>query len=167
MAADAVQSEDPRSLSLRTPLTSGWSRPRRTFNNVMRTTIEAMAATQGHTQCCTNALDEALALPTDFSPGSRNTQLFLQRENGTNRIIDPWGGSYYVERLTRDLAAKAWGISRKSRPSAARPRPSKPVPKLRTRRPQRNAGADRRRTSSRDRRQCSSLSMKPRSTCSR
>src|SRR5437667_8440121 len=77
----------------------------------MRTTIEAMAATQGHTQSLhTNALDEALALPTDFSARiARNTQLFLQQESGTNRIIDPWGGSYYVERLTRDLAAKAWG----------------------------------------------------------
>src|SRR6202021_2892025 len=79
--------------------------------NVMRTTIEAMAATQGHTQSLhTNALDEALALPTDFSARiARNTQLFLQQESGTTRIIDPWGGSYYVERLTRDLAAKAWG----------------------------------------------------------
>ena len=77
----------------------------------MRTTIEAMAATQGHTQSLhTNALDEALALPTDFSARiARNTQLFLQQESGTNRIIDPWGGSYYVERLTHDLAAKAWG----------------------------------------------------------
>jgi len=76
----------------------------------MRTTIEAMAATQGHTQSLhTNALDEALALPTDFSARiARNTQLFLQHESGTTRIIDPWGGSYYVERLTRDLAAKAW-----------------------------------------------------------
>src|SRR5438105_14882733 len=76
----------------------------------MRTTIEAMAATQGHTQSLhTNALDEALALPTDFSARvARNTQLFLQQESGTSRIIDPWGGSYYVERLTRDLAAKAW-----------------------------------------------------------
>jgi len=77
----------------------------------MRTGIEAMAATQGHTQSLhTNALDEALALPTDFSARiARNTQLFLQHESGTTRIIDPWGGSYYVERLTRDLAAKAWG----------------------------------------------------------
>src|SRR5437879_1743724 len=77
----------------------------------MRTTIGAMAATHGHTQSLhTNALDEALALPTDFSARiARNTQLFLQQESGTNRIIDPWGGSYYVERLTRDLAQKAWG----------------------------------------------------------
>src|ERR1700682_2399695 len=104
---------DPRSLSLRTHCqTSGWSLTAQdVYNNVMRTTIEAMAATQGHTQSLhTNALDEALALPTDFSARiARNTQLFLQQESGTNRIIDPWGGSYYVERLTRDLAAKAWG----------------------------------------------------------
>ena len=75
-----------------------------------RTAIEAMAATQGHTQSLhTNALDEALALPTDFSARiARNTQLFLQQESGTTRIVDPWGGSYYVERLTADLAARAW-----------------------------------------------------------
>src|SRR4030088_3402508 len=105
--------KDPRSLSLRTHCqTSGWSLTAQdVYNNVMRTTIEAMAATQGHTQSLhTNALDEALALPTDFSARiARNTQLFLQQESGTNRIIDPWGGSYYVERLTRDLAKKAWG----------------------------------------------------------
>ena len=105
--------KDPRSLSLRTHCqTSGWSLTAQdVFNNVMRTTIEAMAATQGHTQSLhTNALDEALALPTDFSARiARNTQLFLQQESGTNRIIDPWGGSYYVERLTRDLATRAWG----------------------------------------------------------
>src|SRR2546426_754167 len=105
--------KDQRSLSLRTHCqTSGWSLTAQdVYNNVMRTTIEAMAATQGHTQSLhTNALDEALALPTDFSARiARNTQLFLQQESGTNRIIDPWGGSYYVERLTHDLAAKAWG----------------------------------------------------------
>jgi methylmalonyl-CoA mutase len=105
--------KDPRSLSLRTHCqTSGWSLTAQdVFNNVVRTTIEAMAATQGHTQSLhTNALDEALALPTDFSARvARNTQLFLQQESGTTRVIDPWGGSYYVERLTRDLAAKAWG----------------------------------------------------------
>src|SRR3981081_1352928 len=107
------QPKDPRSLSLRTHCqTSGWSLTAQdVFNNVSRTAIEAMAATQGHTQSLhTNALDEALALPTDFSARiARNTQLFLQQESGTTRIIDPWGGSYYVERLTRDLAAKAWG----------------------------------------------------------
>ncbi|MGB3446702.1 MAG: methylmalonyl-CoA mutase [Xanthobacteraceae bacterium] len=104
--------QNPKSLSLRTHCqTSGWSLTAQdVFNNVMRTAIEAMAATQGHTQSLhTNALDEALALPTDFSARiARNTQLFLQQESGTSRIIDPWGGSYYVERLTHDLAAKAW-----------------------------------------------------------
>ncbi len=104
--------KDARSLSLRTHCqTSGWSLTAQdVFNNVIRTNIEAMAATQGHTQSLhTNALDEALALPTDFSARiARNTQLFLQQESGTTRIVDPWGGSYYVERLTHDLAAKAW-----------------------------------------------------------
>src|SRR5438876_4267452 len=103
--------KDARSLSLRTHCqTSGWSLTAQDiFNNVMRTAVEAMAATQGHTQSLhTNALDEALALPTDFSARiARNTQLFLQQESGTNRIIDPWGGSYYVERLHYDLAARA------------------------------------------------------------
>ena len=81
------------------------------FNNVTRTAIEAMAATQGGTQSLhTNALDEALALPTDFSARiARNTQIVLQRESGTTRVIDPWGGSFYVERLTHDLATKTWG----------------------------------------------------------
>ena len=101
-----------KSLSLRThSQTSGWSLTAQdVFNNVTRTCIEAMASTQGHTQSLhTNALDEALALPTDFSARiARNTQLFLQQESGTCRVIDPWGGSYYVERLTRDLAARAW-----------------------------------------------------------
>ena len=78
---------------------------------MVRTAIEAMAATQGHTQSLhTNALDEALALPSDFSARiARNTQLFLQQESGTTRIADPWGGSFYVERLTAELAKKAWG----------------------------------------------------------
>jgi len=105
-------STDPKSLSLRThSQTSGWSLTAQdVFNNVVRTCIEAMAATQGHTQSLhTNALDEALALPTDFSARiARNTQLFLQQESGTTRPIDPWGGSYYIERLTAELAAKAW-----------------------------------------------------------
>jgi methylmalonyl-CoA mutase len=105
--------QDPRSLSLRTHCqTSGWSLTAQdVFNNVVRTAIEAMAATQGHTQSLhTNALDEALALPTDFSARiARNTQLFLQQESGTTRMVDPWGGSFYVERLTAALAAKAWG----------------------------------------------------------
>jgi methylmalonyl-CoA mutase len=105
--------KDVRSLSLRTHCqTSGWSLTAQDpFNNVARTCIEAMAATQGHTQSLhTNALDEALALPTDFSARiARNTQLFLQQESATTRVIDPWGGSYYVERLTHDLATRALG----------------------------------------------------------
>jgi methylmalonyl-CoA mutase len=104
--------KDARSLSLRTHCqTSGWSLAAQdVFNNVPRTMIEAMAATQGHTQSLhTNALDEALALPTDFSARiARNTQIVLQQESGTTRIIDPWGGSYYVEKLTYELAKKAW-----------------------------------------------------------
>ena len=101
-----------KSLSLRTHCqTSGWSLTAQdVFNNVARTCIEAMAATQGHTQSLhTNALDEALALPTDFSARiARNTQLLLQQESGTCRVIDPWGGSAYVERLTYELARRAW-----------------------------------------------------------
>ncbi|WP_433089973.1 methylmalonyl-CoA mutase [Dactylosporangium sp. CA-052675] len=104
--------ENPKSLSLRTHCqTSGWSLTAQdVFNNVVRTCVEAMAATQGHTQSLhTNALDEALALPTDFSARiARNTQLLLQQESGTTKVIDPWGGSAYVERLTHDLAARAW-----------------------------------------------------------
>jgi methylmalonyl-CoA mutase len=100
-----------KSLSLRThSQTSGWSLTAQDpFNNVARTCIEAMAATQGHTQSLhTNALDEALALPTDFSARiARNTQLLLQQESGTTRPIDPWGGSYYVEWLTHQLAQRA------------------------------------------------------------
>jgi methylmalonyl-CoA mutase len=105
--------KDPRSSSLRAhSQTSGWSLAAQdVFNNVARTCIEAMAATQGHTQSLhTNALDEALALPTDFSARiARNTQIVLQQESGTTRIADPWGGSFYVERLTQELANKAWG----------------------------------------------------------
>jgi methylmalonyl-CoA mutase len=105
--------KDERSLSLRTHCqTSGWSLAAQdVFNNVMRTAIEAMAATQGQTQSLhTNALDEALALPTDFSARiARNTQIVLQKESGLTRVIDPWGGSFYVERLTHDLAQAAWG----------------------------------------------------------
>ncbi|MBK8908052.1 MAG: methylmalonyl-CoA mutase [Rhodospirillales bacterium] len=104
--------KNSKSLALRThSQTSGWSLTAQdVYNNVVRTCVEAMAATQGHTQSLhTNALDEALALPTDFSARiARNTQLFLQQESGTTQVIDPWGGSYYVERLTRDLAEKAW-----------------------------------------------------------
>lgn len=105
--------KSPKSRSLRThSQTSGWSLTAQdAFNNVARTCIEAMAATQGHTQSLhTNALDEALALPTDFSARiARNTQLLLQQESGTTRPIDPWGGSYYVEWLTYQLAEKARG----------------------------------------------------------
>jgi methylmalonyl-CoA mutase len=104
--------KNPKSLSLRThSQTSGWSLTAQdVFNNVGRTCIEAMAATQGHTQSLhTNALDEAIALPTDFSARiARNTQLLLQQESGTTFSIDPWGGSYYVEKLTHDLADRAW-----------------------------------------------------------
>jgi methylmalonyl-CoA mutase len=103
--------KSPKSLSLRThSQTSGWSLTAQdAFNNVARTCIEAMAATQGHTQSLhTNALDEALALPTDFSARiARNTQLVLQQESATTRPIDPWGGSYYVEWLTHQLAQRA------------------------------------------------------------
>ncbi|MGW2210614.1 methylmalonyl-CoA mutase [Streptomyces sp. NPDC001781] len=113
--AKLVRQFDPqnaKSLSLRThSQTSGWSLTAQdVFNNVTRTCVEAMAATQGHTQSLhTNALDEALALPTDFSARiARNTQLLIQQESGTTRVIDPWGGSAYVERLTYDLARKAW-----------------------------------------------------------
>ncbi|SOD93842.1 methylmalonyl-CoA mutase [Blastococcus haudaquaticus] len=104
--------KNPKSLSLRThSQTSGWSLTAQdVYNNVVRTCLEAMAATQGHTQSLhTNALDEALALPTDFSARiARNTQLLLQQESGTTRVIDPWGGSAYVEKLTYDLARRAW-----------------------------------------------------------
>jgi methylmalonyl-CoA mutase len=114
--AKLIQSEfkpkDSRSLSLRThSQTSGWSLTAQdVFNNVTRTGIEAMAATQGHTQSLhTNALDEAIALPTDFSARiARNTQLLIQQESGTCRTIDPWGGSFFIEKLTYDLARKAW-----------------------------------------------------------
>jgi methylmalonyl-CoA mutase len=101
-----------KAMSLRThSQTSGWSLTAQdVYNNVVRTCLEAMAATQGHTQSLhTNALDEALALPTDFSARiARNTQLLLQQESGTTRVIDPWGGSAYVEKLTYDLARRAW-----------------------------------------------------------
>ncbi|MEQ8786874.1 MAG: methylmalonyl-CoA mutase [Pirellulaceae bacterium] len=104
--------KNPKSLSLRThSQTSGWSLTAQdVYNNVIRTCLEAMAAAHGHTQSLhTNALDEALALPTDFSARiARNTQLFLQQETDTCDVVDPWAGSYYVERLTHDLAQRAW-----------------------------------------------------------
>ena len=103
---------DPRSMCLRTHCqTSGWSLTAQDpYNNVVRTCVEAMAAVQGHTQSLhTNAFDEALALPTDFSARiARNTQLFLQHESGITRTVDPWGGSYHVERLTKALSDRAW-----------------------------------------------------------
>jgi methylmalonyl-CoA mutase len=112
--AEAVSkfgAKDPRSLSLRAHCqTSGWSLAAQdVFNNVPRTMVEAMAAAGGQTQSLhTNALDEALALPTDFSARiARNTQLLLQMETGLTRVIDPWGGSFYVERLTHELANRA------------------------------------------------------------
>ena len=108
---DKFDPKDARSLALRAHTqTSGWSLAASdVYNNVPRTLIEAMAATGGQTQSLhTNSLDEALALPTDFSARiARNTQLFLQLESGQNRVIDPWGGAYYVERLTAELAARA------------------------------------------------------------
>ncbi len=104
--------KNPKSLALRThSQTSGWSLTEQDpFNNVGRTCIEAMGAACGHTQSLhTNALDEAIALPTDFSARiARNTQLFLQEETGITQFIDPWGGSYYVESLTQELMQKAW-----------------------------------------------------------
>ncbi|MCG8578122.1 MAG: methylmalonyl-CoA mutase [Flavobacteriales bacterium] len=104
--------ENPKSMALRTHCqTSGWSLTEQDpFNNVARTCIEALAAALGGTQSLhTNALDEAIALPTDFSARiARNTQIYLQEETGITDLIDPWGGSYYVEKLTHDIAHKAW-----------------------------------------------------------
>jgi len=104
--------KDPKSMALRThSQTSGWSLAEQDpFNNVVRTCIEAMAAALGHTQSLhTNALDEAIALPTDFSARiARNTQLYLQEETGICQVIDPWGGSFYLETLTDQLMHRAW-----------------------------------------------------------
>lgn len=106
--------ENPKSLALRTHCqTSGYSLTEQDpFNNVARTTIEALAAALGGTQSLhTNALDEAIALPTDFSARiARNTQLYLQHETDITRVVDPWGGSYYVETLTHELADRAWAL---------------------------------------------------------
>jgi methylmalonyl-CoA mutase len=106
--------KNPKSLALRThSQTSGWSLTEQDpFNNVGRTCIEAMAAALGHTQSLhTNALDEAIALPTDFSARiARNTQIFIQQETDITREVDPWAGSYYVETLTNELAEKAWAL---------------------------------------------------------
>ncbi|MDD4309833.1 MAG: methylmalonyl-CoA mutase family protein, partial [Candidatus Cloacimonetes bacterium] len=104
--------KNPKSMALRThSQTSGWSLTEQDpYNNIIRTTIEALAATMGHTQSLhTNSLDEAIALPTDFSARiARNTQLYLQNETGVCKVIDPWAGSYYVESLTDSLMHKAW-----------------------------------------------------------
>jgi methylmalonyl-CoA mutase len=115
--AKIVQQFEPtsaKSMALRTHCqTSGWSLTEQDpFNNVTRTCVEAMAAAFGHTQSLhTNAFDEAIALPTDFSARiARNTQLFLQEETGITKVVDPWGGSYYVESLTHDIAHRAWEL---------------------------------------------------------
>ncbi|MBL0160453.1 MAG: methylmalonyl-CoA mutase [Bryobacterales bacterium] len=106
--------KNPKSMALRThSQTSGWSLTAQdVFNNVARTTVEAMAAALGHTQSLhTNALDEAIALPTDFSARiARNTQIYLQEETGICKVVDPWAGSYYVESLTNELMEKAWHL---------------------------------------------------------
>ena len=148
-----------KSLALRAHCqTSGWSLTAQDpFNNIVRTQIEAMAATQGHTQSLhTNALDEALALPTPFSARiARNTQLFLIEETGTTKVIDAWGGSYYVERLTAELAARAPRPHRRGR---APRRDGEGDRERRAQAPHRrgggaNAGAHRLRPPDRDRRQ--------------
>ena len=109
----AFNPKNPKSMALRThSQTSGWSLAAQdVFNNVTRTCIEALAAALGHTQSLhTNALDEAIALPTDFSARiARNTQIYLQEETGITKAVDPWAGSYYVESLTHELMHKAWG----------------------------------------------------------
>ncbi|MDM5234229.1 methylmalonyl-CoA mutase [Lysinibacillus pakistanensis] len=106
--------KNPKTLALRThSQTSGWSLTEQDpFNNVTRTLIEANASSMGHTQSLhTNALDEAIALPTDFSARiARNTQLFLQEETAMTKVIDPWGGSYYVEKLTEEITKSAWAL---------------------------------------------------------
>jgi methylmalonyl-CoA mutase len=106
--------KNPKSLALRThSQTSGWSLAAQDpYNNVVRTCVEAMAAALGHTQSLhTNALDEALALPTEFSARiARNTQIYLQQETGITHVVDPWAGSYYIERLTHELAHSAWKL---------------------------------------------------------
>jgi methylmalonyl-CoA mutase len=108
------QPKNPKSLALRThSQTSGWSLAAQDpYNNVVRTCVEALAAALGHTQSLhTNALDEALALPTEFSARiARNTQIYLQQETGITHVVDPWAGSYYVERLTHELAHSAWEL---------------------------------------------------------
>jgi methylmalonyl-CoA mutase len=110
----AFDPKNPKSMALRTHCqTSGWSLTAQdVFNNVVRTCVEATAAAMGHTQSLhTNALDEAIALPSDFSARiARNTQIYLQEETGICRVVDPWAGSYYVESLTKELMEKAWSL---------------------------------------------------------
>jgi methylmalonyl-CoA mutase len=109
-----LNQKNPKSMALRTHCqTSGWSLTAQDpFNNVVRTCVEALAAALGHTQSLhTNALDEALALPTDFSARiARNTQIYLQEETEITKVVDPWGGSYYVEKLTDELMHRAWQL---------------------------------------------------------
>jgi methylmalonyl-CoA mutase len=123
--------KNPKSLALRThSQTSGWSLTAQDpYNNVVRTCVEALAAAFGHTQSLhTNALDEALALPTDFSARiARNTQIYLQEEPDITRIVDPWAGSYYVERLTHELMHGAWTLIEEVENWAAWPRRLKPA----------------------------------------
>jgi methylmalonyl-CoA mutase len=106
--------KNPKSMALRThSQTSGWSLTEQDpFNNVTRTCVEALAAALGHTQSLhTNSLDEAIALPTDFSARiARNTQLYLQEETNICKSVDPWAGSYYLESLTHEIAHKAWAL---------------------------------------------------------
>ena len=110
----SFEPKNPKSMALRThSQTSGWSLAAQDpFNNVTRTCVEALAAAMGHTQSLhTNALDEAIALPSDFSARiARNTQIYLQEETGITRVVDPWGGSYYVESLTHELIGRAWAL---------------------------------------------------------
>ncbi len=123
--------QNEKSMALRTHCqTSGWSLTEQDpFNNVTRTAIEALAAAMGHTQSLhTNALDEAIALPTDFSARiARNTQIILQQETDICRTVDPWGGSYYVEYLTEQLAKKPGRLSKKWKHSVVWPRQLKLV----------------------------------------
>jgi methylmalonyl-CoA mutase len=120
---DQFNAKSPKSMMLRThSQTSGWSLTEQDpYNNVVRTTIEAMAAVFGGTQSLhTNALDEAIALPTEFSSRiARNTQMIIQEETHITNVVDPWAGSYMMEKLTQDMADKAWASSRKSRRWAA------------------------------------------------
>ena len=135
--------KNPKSLALRAhSQTSGWSLAAQDpYNNVVRTCVEALAAALGHTQSLhTNALDEALALPTDFSARiARNTQIYLQQETGITHVIDPWGGSYYVERLTHELMHSRMEPDRRSGSASAEwRRPSRPgFPRCASKRPRR------------------------------